>query len=107
MPNLKSVLKKVTDVITVFFAAVGVLFTAFFMVKNGRKKCTETAVKDDEIKAKADEAALKKEKEIEEKSGSDLILESDDPAAHMERIEREQNDFRERVRNRLNQNIPG
>lgn len=107
MPSLKSVLKKIADGITLFFAAAGVLFTAFFIAKNRRKTPDKTVVKDSETAAKAEEAAIKKEKEIEEKSGSDLILESDDPAAHMERIEREQDNFRERVRNRLNQNIPG
>ncbi len=106
--RLKKVLEKIRNVLAVVgglaVVAIGFLAGLFF----GRRNTKQDAKAADTIaEVSAENAALRKEKEIEEKDAAELVAESSDPASHTERITAEQDDFRERVRDRLNENIHG
>lgn len=105
--RLKKVLEKIRNVLAAVgglaVVAIGFLAGLFF----GRRKAQDAKTADTIAEVSAENAALRKEKEIEEKDAADLVAESSDPASHTERITAEQDDFRERVRDRLNENIHG
>lgn len=105
--RLKKVLEKIRNVLAavggLVVVAIGFLAGLFF----GRRKAHDAKTADTIAEVSAENAALRKEKEIEEKDAADLVAESSDPASHTERITAEQDDFRERVRDRLNENVHG
>ncbi|MBO7692554.1 MAG: hypothetical protein J6W16_07320 [Methanobrevibacter sp.] len=95
--KVKEVLKKIG---LVFLYIIGTLFFGFTPVflfdKHKKDKVNKL------------EAELEKEKkinELEKKSASDIAADSPHSDIISSNIEREQEEFRERVRNRLNKNI--
>lgn len=89
-------LKKVWDFIVSVLAVIFFGFTAIFLFKNDKK--------DKEIE-KAEKAREDKKNELEEKSADDIAADSPNADTISANIEREQQEFRERVRDRLNKNI--
>ena len=86
-------LKKVWDFIVSVLAVIFFGFTAIFLFKNDKK--------DKEIE-KAEKAREDKKNELEEKSADDIAADSPNADTISANIEREQEEFRERVRDRLN-----
>ena len=100
MEKLKQILLKIWHVIqiiviTLFFGVAAIFL--FRKDKDLEKKETDAAEK-----AKED-----KKNELEKKSAYDIAADSPNPDTISTNIEREQEELRERIRNRLNKNIPG
>lgn len=100
MEKLKEILSKIWRVIqyiiiTVFFGIVAIFL--FRKDKDLEKKETDAAEK----------AKEEKKDELEKKSADDIAADSPNPDIISTNIEREQEELRERIRNRLNKNIPG
>lgn len=89
-------LKKIWDFIVSILAVVFFGFTAIFLFKNN---------KDDKKIEKAEKAREDKKNELKEKSANDIAADSPNADVISANIEREQEEFRKRVRDRLNKNI--
>ena len=95
MEKIKKILKTIGTILaTIFFGVV-----AIFLVKDKKNKEDE--------KRKAEKAREDKRDELEKKSADDIAADSPNPDIISTNIEREQEELRERVRNRLRKNIPG
>ncbi len=87
--GLKQVLKIIAGVISGFFTAV---FFVFYVEKKQQR--IEIEKTPDQIKKEAEE-------KLEKTTPDDLVANSPDPDLHKIRIEGHQNEFRQRVRDRL------
>ena len=95
MEKIKKILKTIGTILaTIFFGVV-----AIFLVKDKKNKEDE--------KSKAEKAREDKRDELEKKSADDIAADSPNPDTISTNIEREQEELRERIRNRLRKNIPG
>lgn len=95
METLKKILKTIVTIIATIFFGV----TAIFMFDKHKDKKEEL---NNAEKAKED-----KKNELEEKTPDDIVADSPNPDTISANIEREQEEFRQRIRDRLNKNIPG
>jgi len=95
METLKKILKTIGTIIASIFLGIA----AFFVCKD------HLNTKDE--KNEAEKAKEEKRNELEKKSADDIAADSPNPDTISSNIEREQEELRERVRNRLNKNIPG
>lgn len=95
METLKKILKTIGTIIATIFFGV----TAIFMFDKHKDKKEEL---NNAEKAKED-----KKNELEEKTPDDIAADSPNPDTISANIEREQEEFRQRIRDRLNKNIPG
>lgn len=91
------VLKKILTYIGTAIATLFLFMTGLFILDNNRNKKIESG--------KAEKAREEKKDELEKKSPDDIAADSPNPDTISANIEREQQEFRERVRNRLNKNI--
>ena len=89
---MKKILKTIGCIIATIFFGI----TAIFVFRKDRNTDYET-----------EKAKEKKRDELEKKSADDIAADSPNNDTIRTNIEKEQNDFRERIRNRLNQNIQG
>ena len=80
-------------VVTVFFGIVAVFL---FRKKENKDEINE-----------AEKAREDKKNELEEKSADDIAADSPNPDTISANIEREQEELRQRIRDRLKKNIPG
>ncbi len=95
MEKLKQILKTIGTIIaTVFFGV-----TAIFLFNKNKNKTNEI---NNAEKAKED-----KKDELEKKSADDIAADSPNSDTISTNIEREQEELRQRLRDRLNRNIPG
>ena len=95
--KIKEVLKKIGLGLLYIIGTLFFGFTSIFLFDKHKKE------KENKL-----EAELEKEKtknELEKKPASDIAADSPNPDTISSNIEREQEEFRERVRNRLNKNI--
>ena len=95
--KIKEVLKKIG---IAFLYILGTLFfgiTSIFLFDKHKKKEYE--------QLNAENQKEKTKDELEKKSADDIAADSPNPDIISTNIEREQEEFRERVRNRLNKNI--
>ena len=93
--KIKEILKKIG---IGFLYALGTLFcgiTFFFLSDKKKKKIME----------EANDVREETKNELEKKSADDIAANSPNPDTISSNIEREQQEFRERVRNRLNKNV--
>lgn len=90
-------LKKILSYIGSAIATVFLFMTGLWLLQNNKNK-------KEEIK-KAEQVREDKKNELEKKSASDIAADSPNPDTISSNIEREQQEFRERVRNRLNKNV--
>ena len=100
MEKLKEILSKIWKVIQYIVLTLFFGIAAIFLFRKDRdleKKETDAAEK-----AKED-----KKDELEKKTADDIAADSPNPDTISTNIEREQEELRERIRNRLNKNIPG
>lgn len=97
MEKIKTFFKNVWTVIK--YVAVAIFFgiAAIFLLRENKGSKKE---KDAAEKARED-----KKNELEEKSPDDIAADSPNPDTISANIEREQEEFRKRVRDRLNKNI--
>ena len=95
METLKKILKTIGAVIATTFFGI----TAIFLFDKHKDKKEETE--------KAEKAKEEKKDELEKKSADDIAADSPNPDTISTNIEREQEELRERIRDRLNKNIPG
>ena len=93
------IIKKIWNVLKYILATVFFGISAIFLLKN--KKNVE------DEKKQAEKAREEKKNELEEKTADDIAADSPNPDTISANIDREQKELRERIRNRLNQNIPG
>lgn len=91
------VLKKILTYIGTAIATLFLFMTGLFILDNNRNKKIESS--------KAEKAREEKKDELEKKSPDDIAADSPNPDTISANIEREQQELRERVRNRLNKNI--
>ena len=98
METIKKILKAIWTGIK--FVAVTISFgiAAIFLFKKNENK--------DEIE-EAEKAREDKKNELEEKSADDIAADSPNPDTISTNIEREQEELRQRIRDRLKKNIPG
>jgi len=100
MEKLKAILSKIWKVIKYIVITVFFGISAIFLLK-----------KDKEVEQKETDAAEKakedKKNDLEEKSPDDIAADSPNPDTISANIEREQEELRQRIRDRLNKNIPG
>lgn len=95
MEIIKKILKTIGAILaTIFFGVV-----AIFLVKDKKNKEDE--------KSKAEKAREDKRDELEKKSADDIAADSPNPDTISTNIEREQEELRKRIRDRLKKNIPG
>ena len=99
MEKFKEILKKILKTIGAIIATIFFGVTAIFLFHNDRNNEEETD--------KAEKAKEDKRNELEEKSADDIAADSPNPNIISTNIEREQEDFRKRVRDRLNKNVQG
>ena len=90
-------LKKILSYIGSAIATVFLFMTGLWLIQNNKNKKTE--------KDNAEQAREEKKNELEEKSPDDIAADSPNADVISTNIEREQQELRERVRNRLNKNI--
>ena len=93
-------LEKIKNILNIIVSVLGTLFfgfTAIFLFRNNKNKKEEIN--------KAEQVKEDKKNELEKKSPDDIVADSPNPDVVSANIEREQEEFRERVRNRLNKNI--
>ena len=95
MNTLKKILKTIGAIIATIFLGI----TAIFLFDKHKDKKEETD--------KAEKAKEEKKNELEEKTADDIAADSPNPDTISANIEREQEEFRQRIRDRLNKNIPG
>lgn len=95
METLKKILKTIGTVIATIFFGI----TAIFLFDKHKDKKEEIQ--------KAEKAKEEKKNELEEKTADDIAADSPNPDTISANIEREQEEFRQRIRDRLNKNIPG
>ena len=89
--------KKILSYIWTAIATVFLFMTGLWLLQNNKNKKVEND--------KAEKAREEKKDELEKKSPDDIANDSPNPDIISANIEREQQEFRERVRNRLNKNI--
>ena len=95
MEKIKTILKKIGSVlITVILTIIAV----FIVLTCNNSK---------EEKDKAEKAKEDKKHELEEKSADDIAADSPNADTISANIKREQEELRQRIRDRLNKNIPG
>ena len=99
MEKFKETLKKILKTIGTVLATIFFGITAIFLFRNNKNKKEETN--------KAEQAREDKKNELEEKSPDDIAADSPNPDTISANIEREQEELRQRIRDRLNKNIPG
>lgn len=90
-------LKKILSYIGTALATVFLFMTGLWILQN--KKNNQTQI------TKADKAKEETKNELEEKSPDDIANDSPNADIISANIEKEQQELRERVRNRLNKNI--
>ena len=95
METLKKILKTIGTIIATIFFGI----TAIFLFDKHKDKKEETE--------KAEKAKEEKKDELEKKSADDIAADSPNPDTISTNIKREQEELRERIRDRLNKNIPG
>lgn len=95
METLKKIFKTIGTVIATIFFGI----TAIFLFDKHKDKKEEIQ--------KAEKAKEEKKNELEEKTADDIAADSPNPDTISANIEREQEEFRQRIRDRLNKNIPG
>ena len=98
METLKKILKAIWTGIKYIAVTVCFGIAAIFLFK---KKDTKNEL-DEAEKARED-----KKNELEKKPADDIAADSPNPDTISTNIEREQEELRKRVRDRLNKNIPG
>ena len=94
-------MKKILMGIGSFVLTVLLTIVAVFIVM-----AKQNMTKKDEI-TEAEKAREDKKNELEEKSADDIAADSPNHDTISANINREQKELRERIRNRLNKNIPG
>ena len=90
-------LKKILSYIGTAIATIFLFMTGLWLLQNNKNKKIEID--------KAENAREDKKNELEKKSPDDIAADSPNPDIISANIEREQQELRERVRNRLNKNI--
>ena len=95
MKIIKKILKVIGTVIATIFFGV----TAIFLFRKERNN--------EDATDKAEKAKEEKKNELEKKSANDIAADSPNTDTISANIKHEQNELRERIRNRLNKNIPG
>lgn len=95
METLKKILKTIGCIIATIFFGI----TAIFVFKDHKNTKDE--------KNEAEKAREEKKDELEKKSADDIAADSPNPDTISTNIENEQEEFRQRIRDRLNKNIPG
>ena len=95
METLKKILKTIGTIIATIFFGI----TAIFVFKNHKETKNE--------KNEAEKAREDKRDELEKKSADDIAADSPNPDTISTNIEREQEELRKRIRDRLKKNIPG
>ena len=98
METFKKILKTIWTGIKYIAVTVCFGIAAIFLFRKTNKK--------DELD-KAEKAREDKKNELEEKSPDDIAADSPNPDTISSNIEREQEELRQRIRDRLNKNIPG
>ncbi|MBQ3642447.1 MAG: hypothetical protein IJL70_00515 [Treponema sp.] len=88
-------IKKFIKHIVGFIAGAMAALFLFFMLNSKSKKKS------------AEEIEKEKKDELEKKSADDIAADSPNPDTISTNIEREQEELRERIRDRLEKNIPG
>ena len=99
MNKIKEILKKIWIVLKYILATIFFGIAAIFLFNEKNNKKDE--------KEKAEKAKEDKKNELEKKSADDIAADSPNPDTISTNIEREQEELRERIRDRLNKNIPG
>ena len=99
MEKFKEILEKILKTIGTVLATIFFGITTIFLFRNNKNKKEETN--------KAEQAREDKKNELEEKSPDDIAADSPNPDTISANIEREQEELRQRIRDRLNKNIPG
>ena len=99
MEKFKEILKKIWNVLKYILATVFFGITAIFLLNNKKNKEDE--------KEKAEKAKEEKKNELEKKSADDIAADSPNPDTISSNIEHEQEEFRQRVRDRLKKNVSG
>ena len=99
MEKIKTFFKNVWTVIKYIAVALFFGVAAIFLLRDKKPAKNE--------KDAAEKAKEEKKDELEKKSADDIAADSPNPDTISTNIEREQEELRERIRNRLNKNIPG
>ncbi len=99
MEKIKEVLKKIWDGLKYILATVFFGIVAIFLFNNKKNSDNE--------KQKAEKAKEEKKNELEKKSADDIAADSPNPDTISTNIEHEQEEFRQRVRDRLKKNVSG
>ena len=99
MEKIKETLCKIFRAIEMVFITVFFGIAAVFLFKKDKDSKKETD--------KAEKAKEEKRDELEKKSADDIAADSPNPDTISSNIEREQEELRQRIRDRLKKNIPG
>lgn len=92
--KIKDIFKKIGTVLIGII--IGIFSILFFKQKSTSKIKKDAEIKKEEVTD-----------ELEKKSADDIAADSPNPDTISTNIKNEQEEFRKRVRNRLNKNIPG
>ena len=95
--KVKEIIKKIGKGLLYVLGTIFFGLASIFLFDKHKKEKFE--------KQNAEETKEKKKDELEKKSADDIAADSPNPDTISTNIEREQQEFRERVRNRLNKNI--
>ena len=90
-------MKNILLFVSIAFALFSIGFSLYLLIRLTRTTKNEKQI--------AENKREEKRNELEKKSADDIAADSPDPDAISSNIEREQQELRERVRNRLNKNI--
>ena len=99
MEKIKEILNKTWNILKYILVTIFFGIATIFLFNNKKNSDNE--------KEKAEKAKEEKKDELEKKSADDIAADSPNPDTISTNIEREQEELRERIRNRLNKNIPG
>lgn len=91
-------MRKIFEVIKII---IGIIFGIFIFALTGKNFSTENK-KDEE---KANQAKEEKENELKEKDAADIVADSPNQSTISNAIQDEKDELRERIRNRLNQDL--
>lgn len=84
---------KIWNIVKKIGSAIAVIFTMLYTIFSLKNKYTEKVIKE------------VKEDEIKKKDAADIIADSPNQSDIQQSIKNEQDEFRKRVRDRLNQNL--
>ena len=99
MEKIKTFFKNVWTVIKYIAVALFFGVAATFLLRDKKPAKNE--------KDAAEKAKEEKKDELEKKTADDIAADSPNPDTISTNIEREQEELRQRIRDRLNKNIPG